>query len=226
MVLTNDDGISAPGLEALRIAVAPLGRCLVVAPSGPQSGCSHSVTTHLPIQVTEHDSERLSVDGTPADCVRLALARFETEAAWVVSGINAGGNLGVDVYLSGTVAAAREAAIHGVPAIAISHYIRKGIPLDWNRAARLSSKVITYLMNETLEPRTFWNVNLPHLEPEASDPGWILCDVDPSPFSLDYTWEGHLGTYQGVYSNRPRRPGSDISVCFGGSIAISRIKLN
>ena len=225
LLLTNDDGIGAPGLEALRLAIAPLGSARVIAPSGPQSGCGHAVTTHQPIDFSIRDDGQVAIGGTPADCVRLALARLESAPDWEISGINAGGNLGVDVYHSGTVAAAREAAIRGVRAISISHYIRKGVPLDWNRAGSLARQVISFLLEQPTEPLTFWNVNLPHLEPLDPDPEWKFCPVDPSPLPLDYDWDGERVIYSGVYSQRPRRSESDISVCFSGSIAVSLIRI-
>src|SRR5271166_725370 len=126
LVLTNDDGVDAPGLQALLQAAKGLGRCRVIAPSGPLSGCAHQVTTHRPIRISPRGPDVLEVGGTPVDCVRLALTSLATDLGWVLSGINAGGNLGTDVYISGTVAAARETAIHGLPAIALSHYIARG----------------------------------------------------------------------------------------------------
>jgi len=223
LVLTNDDGIGAPGLQALSEAVKPFGSIRVIAPDGPQSGCGHAVTTHQPIAYSLHEDDQVAVGGTPADCVRLALARLEASADWVISGINAGGNLGVDVYHSGTVAAAREAAMRGVPAIAISHYIRRGVPLDWERAARLARTVIGFLLEQPVEPLTFWNVNLPHVDSQDPDPGYRLCPVDPSPLPLEYQWDARQVLYSGVYSLRPKVPDSDIAVCFSGTISVSRI---
>src|SRR5690348_10949039 len=94
LLLTNDDGIDAPGLEALATAATGLGRLVVVAPSGAFSGCGHRVTTHEPIIVSRPAAGRFAVAGTPADCVRLALHHLVPEFTWVLSGINAGGNLG------------------------------------------------------------------------------------------------------------------------------------
>src|SRR5262249_57858395 len=121
LLLTNDDGVFAPGLEALAEAAAELGEVLVVAPASHLSGCGHRVTTHGPIRVEQVAPGRVAVDGTPGDCVRVALHDLMPDADWVLSGINHGGNLGADVHHSGTVAAAREAVLHGRPAIALSH---------------------------------------------------------------------------------------------------------
>ena len=115
ILLTNDDGIDAPGLEALRQAAAPLGEVVLVAPLDTLSGCSHRVTTDHPVRVHERGPGRYAIDGTPADCARVGLYGLARDAAWVLSGVNAGGNLGADVWHSGTVAAAREAVLHGWP---------------------------------------------------------------------------------------------------------------
>src|SRR4051794_24305316 len=112
-VLTNDDGIDAPGLRALEEAARQVGEVIVVAPAAPQSGCSHRVTTSALIRVHRAGPDRFAVEATPADCVRVALYRFGPEPAWVLSGVNDGGNLGADVHHSGTVAAVREAVLHG-----------------------------------------------------------------------------------------------------------------
>jgi 5'-nucleotidase len=128
ILLTNDDGIGAPGLGALARELARWGRVVVIAPESARSGCSHQVNTAHPIRVRKLDGDRYATDGTPADCVRLGLSCLAPDANWVVAGINAGGNLGVDVYLSGTVAAVREGALFGKYAIAFSQYRRQGIP--------------------------------------------------------------------------------------------------
>ncbi len=137
-LLTNDDGWDSPGLLALRQAAGGLGRCRVVAPSGPHSGCGHRVTTHAPIEVKAMGEDILAVAGTPADCVRLALHQLAPKPRWIFSGINAGGNLGADVHHSGTVAAVREGAMHGVPGIALSHYIARGAQLTGPARAGLA----------------------------------------------------------------------------------------
>jgi 5'-nucleotidase len=225
LLLTNDDGIEAPGLEALIAAAAPWGRTRVVAPVGPCSGCGHRVTTHEPIAVTRHGEDRLSVAGTPADCVRLALHHLVPDVSWVVAGINAGGNLGIDVYHSGTVAAVREAVIHGRPGIALSHYIARGRVIDWSVAARRASAVLGRLLVLPWEPGTFWNVNLPHLEPGAAEPDVVFCPLDPSPLPLNYHVADNHARYCGVYQERARRPSCDVDVCFRGQIAVTLMHL-
>jgi 5'-nucleotidase len=183
------------------------------------------VTTHGPIAITHLDEERVALAGTPADCVRLALDHLVPGVAWVLAGINAGGNLGADIYHSGTVAAVREGVLHGVPGIALSHYIARGRALDWPRAARWAGTVLRRLLSLPWEPGTFWNVNFPHLEPDDPDPDIVFCPLDPSPLPLTYRVENSQAIYAGDYQARARRPHSDVDVCFGGRIAVTLIRL-
>jgi len=220
-LLTNDDGVDAPGLQALRRAAEVLGECRVVAPLAAESGCGHRVTTHATIRVSRRDGGALAVAGTPADCVRLARHHLATDARWVLSGINAGGNLGTDMHHSGTVAAVREGAIHGLPGVAVSHYIARGRVIDWERAERWTRRVLGELLAKPCPPGAFWNVNLPHLAEDAPDPEIVFCQIDPSPLPLDFEVEADGAIYRGDYHGRPRRGGSDVAVCFGGQIAVS-----
>ena len=226
LLITNDDGIDAPGIAALERALAGLGERRVVAPLHPQSGCGHFVTTHESISLEHRDESRIAVAGSPADCVRLALHHLIPEADWVISGINAGGNLGTDVHHSGTVAAVREGAIRGKSGIAISHYIAKGRGIDWDFAAARAARVIAELIERPLDPGSFWNVNLPHPDPGAPEPAIVYCEVDPSPLPLAYELDPETGKarYRGVYQERARRPGGDVDLCFGGKIAVSLIR--
>src|SRR5271167_3913960 len=160
LLLTNDDGIDAPGLAALAEAAAPLGKLSWIAPHTHLSGCGHRVTTDGPIRIMPREAGRWAIDGTPADCVRVGLARLAPDVAWVLSGLNHGGNLGADVYHSGTVAAVREAALHGRPGIAVSHYRKRGLDIDWQRARLWMKLILTDLLAEPWTPGTFWNVNL------------------------------------------------------------------
>jgi 5'-nucleotidase len=225
LLLTNDDGIDAPGLEALTAAAAEIGTPVVVAPVEAHSGCSHRVTTSQPIRVRQQEIDRFAVEGTPADCVRVALHDVAPDAAWVLAGINAGGNLGADVWHSGTVAAVREAVLHGWPGVALSQYHRKGQPIDWRRAAAWAVPVLRRLLAEPQAPGVFWNVNLPHLAAGAADPAVVFCPLDPTPLPLSFRREGELRHYDGDYHSRGRKSGSDVDVCFNGAIAVSRIAL-
>jgi len=234
IVLTNDDGIAAPGIAALLTAVQqlPLAEPIapfLVAPDRQYSGCGHQVTTHAPITVTNcpsvHGSDlpAYAIGGTPADCTRLAVATLCPEVDWVLSGINAGGNLGVDQYISGTLAAVREAAILGIPGIAISQYIDRTKPLDWARSSHLTQQVLTALIAQGCPRGTYWNVNLPHLDADAADPTWQFCPADRQPLPLQYQQTEAGWLYQGNYQGRDRQPGHDVAVCFGGQVAITQL---
>jgi 5'-nucleotidase len=225
LLLTNDDGFDSPGLRALVDAVSGLGPLSVVAPSDGQSGCGHRVTTGAPLRVRQLDRGRHAVEGTPADCVRLALDGLAPEADFVLAGINAGGNLGADVYHSGTVAAVREAVLHGRRGIAVSHYRRRGLDFDWDRAGRLVAPLLRHLFIRPWTPGTFWNINLPHLDADASTPEIVFCPLDTGPLPLRFRRDGELFHYDGDYHARTRRPGADVDVCFSGKIAVSLLSL-
>lgn len=224
-LLTNDDGYGAPGLEALRRAMGQIhGESIVVAPAQPVSGCGHSVTTHATIVSKAEAAGGYSVDGTPADCVRLALFRFAGEAEWVISGINAGGNLGVDLFHSGTVAAVREAVFHGKKGIALSHYIAKNHVINWDLVSAWAAVVIQDLLGRELPDHSFWNVNFPCLPVGSPMPEVVMCPWDRSPLPLDYLFDANSAAYSGIYHQRPRVEGADVSVCFGGRIAVSLVR--
>jgi 5'-nucleotidase len=225
LLLTNDDGIDAPGLRALTAAAASLGEAVVVAPTETLSGCSHRVTTRGPIRISARPPLGYAVAGTPADCVRVALHALAPDAAWVLAGINEGGNLGADVWHSGTVAAVREAVLHGFPGIALSQYHKKGRPVDWDRAAAWVQPVLRRLMAEPWTRGTFWNVNLPHLRPDEPDPETVVCRLDPAPLPLSFRRDGDNLHYDGDYHARRHERGTDVDVCFGGRIAATRVAL-
>jgi 5'-nucleotidase len=224
-LISNDDGIDAPGLQALVAAAALLGDVVVVAPTDAQSGCSHRVTTHVPLRVQTIGPDRFAVDGTPADCVRLGLHRLAGDSAWVLAGINSGGNLGADVYYSGTVAAVREGVLHGRPGIALSQYRRRGIAVDWHRAQGWAAAVVRALLGRPWTPGTFWNVNLPHLEPGSPEPEVVFCPLDVAPLPLSFRADGELLHYDGDYHRRRRETGTDVDVCFTGNIAVTHLAL-
>jgi 5'-nucleotidase len=224
LLLTNDDGIGAPGLEALFEIAAAIGQPVVVAPVEAHSGCSHRVTTAGPIRV-ERRPKGYAVAGTPADCVRLGLHGLVKDAAWVLSGLNEGGNLGADVHHSGTVAAVREAVLHGRPGIALSHYRKSGGHIDWLRAARWLTPMLNDLIARPWTPGTFWNINLPHLEPAEPEPEVVFCPLDPGPLPLSFREDGECWHYNGNYHLRTRAAGSDVDVCFRGHIAVTRLAL-
>jgi 5'-nucleotidase len=222
-LLTNDDGIDAPGLAALADAAQTLGQLTWIAPHAHLSGCGHRVTTDGPIRVFKHGEQRWAIDGTPADCVRVALAKIAPDFDWVLSGMNHGGNLGADVYHSGTVAAVREAALHGKPGIAVSHYRKRGLDIDWPRARHWMKLILAELLAEPCTPGAFWNVNLPSLAPDEPEPRVVNCPLEAGPLPLSFRHDGDLLHYDGNYHQRPRIAGSDVDVCFAGNIAVTRL---
>lgn len=228
IILTNDDGIDAPGIRSLKQALIErkMGeQAIIVAPKLPHSGCGHQVTTHRAIHVERRSDGEIAIEGTPADCTRIAITQLCDRVDWVVSGINAGGNLGADVYISGTVAAVREAAFHRIRGIAISHYIHRKRPIDWALAERLAVRVLDKLMALPIEPGTFWNVNLPHLEAGMPDPDIVFCPLCSQPLPTSYRQEGDYLYYTGDYSQRGRDQDADVAVCFRGQIAVSQIRI-
>ncbi|MCP4694333.1 MAG: 5'/3'-nucleotidase SurE [Desulfobacterales bacterium] len=226
IVLTNDDGIDAPGLEALSWAARDLGALIVVAPDGARSGVGHRVTVREPIRVEERGKNRFSISGTPADCTRVALKKIAPDAGWVIAGINPGANLGSDVNQSGTVAAAREAAILGYRSISISQYMAKDHTVDWKTTRHHAAPILRMLLGRELEKGCFWNVNLPHPLAYEKPPGHVFCGLDANPHNYDYRREGDMYIYVGNIHDRPRDPGTDVDICFNRrKISITRISL-
>ena len=224
IVLTNDDGIDAPGIRALQALIGP--EAVLVAPAAVCSGCSHHVTMDRPIRVQQRSAREYAVEGTPGDCVRLAILKFVPGVQIILSGINEGGNLGHDIYLSGTVAAAREAAFHGVPAVALSQYFRPDIPVDWGQTAAMVRQALEAVLTRGHTPGAFWNVNLPHLSEDVPAPQVIFCDYSRAVLPTHY--EHHQDTYRyikGNYHSRTREPGRDVDVCFSGNIAATLLHL-
>jgi len=160
ILVSNDDGYRAPGLAALAAAMAQLGEVTVVAPDRNRSGASNSLTLDRPIRAALGDNGYTFVDGTPTDCVHLAITGLlNEEPDIVVSGINAGANLGDDVLYSGTVAAAMEGRFLGLPAIAVSLVGEE--PQHYATAAEVAKRLVLRLQNHTLPADTILNVNVP-----------------------------------------------------------------
>ncbi|MEO0808863.1 MAG: 5'/3'-nucleotidase SurE, partial [Cyanobacteria bacterium J06643_4] len=188
IVLTNDDGFGAPGILALKESVASMGTVVSVAPDSHLSGCSHQLNRGGAIGIDQRAEGDYAIGGTPADCSRVAISHLYAEADWVLSGINAGGNLGSDTYVSGTVAAVREATLLRKNAIALSQYRYRNQPFDWPRATRLASKVLRQLMAEPLSDGQFWNVNFPAppLDGSADDPEIVVCQRCTQPLPTEF----------------------------------------
>ncbi len=166
ILVTNDDGYGAAGLAALERALRALGQVTVGAPDRERSSTSHALTLHRPLRARPHGPHHWSVDGTPTDCVYLGVVQpLDVVPSLVVSGINRGLNVGDDVTYSGTVAAAFEAALLGVPAFAVSLDAERGD--DYAPAAALAVEVARRVLREGLPPDTVLNVNLPAGEPRG-----------------------------------------------------------
>ncbi|HEY7118765.1 MAG TPA: 5'/3'-nucleotidase SurE [Tepidisphaeraceae bacterium] len=170
ILLTNDDGIRAPGLVALYRALAAAGHEIrVVAPETVQSATGHGITMSVPLLTSrvqvEDAFEGIAVDGRPADCVKLAINQLCRDRLpdLVLSGINSGTNVGINVIYSGTVAAAIEAGFLGLPAIAVSLYLRNDIETNYPRAAAYATKTIDRIMDASLQAGQIATINLPAL---------------------------------------------------------------
>jgi 5'-nucleotidase len=166
ILVTNDDGIMAPGILAMRRALAPLGEVTVVAPTVPQSAVGHGITLAEPVRVHRvalgDGQSGYGVDGRPADCVKLAILELMPDRPdLVASGVNLGANVGINVLYSGTVAAAVEGAFYGIPSVAIS--IEDSDVVDYDGAARIGRRIIDQLVTKYFEPGMLLNVNVPDL---------------------------------------------------------------
>ncbi len=161
ILVTNDDGIHSPGIIALAEALAAIGDVTVVAPAHEMSAASRSLTLARPLRVDRIDDHHFAVDGTPADCVTLAMNLIfgDDPPSLVVSGINKGGNLGDDVTYSGTVAGALEASVYGLPGIAVSLVQR--VDFDFSAAAGFAVELARRVLEDDLSAGTVLNVNVP-----------------------------------------------------------------
>ncbi len=236
IVLTNDDGYDAPGLWAAFEALRGMGTVHIVAPRTERSASSHAITLRRPITVKRMpraESDRVfAVDGSPADCVRLAVAELvEGPVGLVLSGINRGANAGVDTYYSGTVAAAREGALLGLQAVAVSQAIRTDVDVDWTLAGEVAAKIIRGLIKEDLPGPGFWNVNFPAPIPadHADRIHRVPVAADPMPLTFDReTGDDGLVTgysYAVPYWQREVANISDYSTIRDGGLSISAIPL-
>jgi 5'-nucleotidase len=172
ILVSNDDGIQSEGIIALEEALRDVGEIYTVAPDRAQSSMSHALTLHRPLRVHEVAPRRLAVDGTPTDCVKLALTGLlAVRPNLVVSGINKGPNLGDDVIYSGTVSAAIEGALLRVPAIAVSLVTFQNF--DFSAAAEFTATLVSRIQECGIPPETLLNVNVPAL-PKEQLKGWQL----------------------------------------------------
>jgi len=235
ILVSNDDGILAPGLVALAEAVADMGEVTIVAPDTPQSAAGHSITLQhplsaQPVRLGGSQLRAYSVDGRPADCVRLAIKEIVAEPTdLVLSGINAGENVGVNVFYSGTVAAAAEGVICGVSSVAFSACMRGG-QVDFGRIARLCRWVLDRLPLTGDRPELI-NVNIPELGPGR--PRGVRV-VHQSTAELDDRYlphgqensEGLRFVLGDEYSFARKGDGSDVESLAAGYITLTPLKVD
>lgn len=162
ILVTNDDGVHSAGLAALATSLADLGRVVIVAPDRERSAIGHALTLHSPLRAELIQSDIFAVDGTPTDCVNLGIhGLLDARPDLVVSGINRGANMGEDVTYSGTVSAALEATLMGVPAFAVSLDLLSGDPSVYTAAGHFAQELAATVMRHGLPEDTFLNVNVP-----------------------------------------------------------------
>jgi 5'-nucleotidase len=161
ILVTNDDGIASPALYGLREELASLGRVFIVAPDRDQSATSHSLTLYRPMRIDRQGEDVYAIDGTPTDCVLAATHGLLPVAPdLVVSGVNRGPNMGDDVFYSGTIAAAIEGALQGLPALALSLVTAAG-PADFSYACRFARSLVDTVIERGMPPKSVLNVNVP-----------------------------------------------------------------
>ena len=169
-LVTNDDGYLAPGIRSLARALEGLGDVVVVAPDREQSATSHSLTLHHPLRVKQTEVSWHHIDGTPTDCVMLAVAALlDAKPDYVFSGINHGGNMGEDVLYSGTVSAAMEGTVLGIPSVAVSlvHGDEQWLDGYERVVRRLAEQIVAAPAEVLFPPDTLLNINLPDVDPSA-----------------------------------------------------------
>ncbi|MCJ1962539.1 5'/3'-nucleotidase SurE [Novosphingobium mangrovi (ex Hu et al. 2023)] len=236
ILLTNDDGINAPGLYVLEKIAAQLSDDIwICAPSEEQSGAGHSLTLNRPVRLREHAPRRFSVTGTPTDSVTMALRKvLPGKPDLILSGVNRGANLGDDITYSGTVSAAMEGAMAGIPAIALSQLIARndsGHDVSFSAAEEWGAKVLKPLMDAEFAPRTLLNVNFPALPGKDVKGvrvvrqgfhdyarGTLIESVDPRGFP--YFWFGLQGIEHTIGAN------TDLEATSEGFVSVTPLQLD
>jgi 5'-nucleotidase len=233
ILVTNDDGIHAPGLLALRAGLMRLGEVIAIAPDRPRSACGHAVTLHKPLRLTLVDLPGVGAgyasNGTPSDCVALGVSgEVAGMPDLIVAGINAGPNLGWDLTYSGTVAAAMEGTISGIPSVAIS--ITSYTATDFTVAADFAAYLGQAVVKHGMPRDTFLNVNVPAL-PSAEIDGVVVThqgrviyenriERRTDPRGGDYYW------FTGDRMDHRGQPGSDIDAVTRNRISVTPVHLD
>ena len=231
ILLTNDDGISAPGLAALYRELTSLGDVSVVAPDTSQSASARAITINAPLMVQEvhvhNEFHGQAVAGRPVDCVKLALTELVTRPVeLVVSGINDGANVGINVLYSGTVAAAAEGALMGVPSVAVS--LERGEEVDFGRAALIARDLIRRVIETDLRPGMLLNVNIPNFG--RGDPRGVRV-VSQSVQTMDDQYTRHKGPegvrqywLRGKYGNVDEGEATDLRALMDGYVTVTPLQ--
>ena len=235
ILVTNDDGIHAPGLEVLEAIARGLSDDVwVVAPSDERSGAGHSVSLSTPIRMRQLDEKRYQVSGTPTDCVLMALSEIMTDAppGVVLSGINAGANLAEDVTYSGTCAAAMEGTLVGIRSIALSQLRASDRSLNFSVAEQFGPDLIRQFVTlEEWPAGSFVNVNFPHcsLQQVAGIRTTIQGQRPPGAFSIDPREDSRGHPYYWVkiqYPESDHAPGTDLAAIADNAISVTPIRMN
>lgn len=228
ILVSNDDGVYAPGIGMLYKSLSELGEVKVIAPDRDRSAASNSLTLSTPIRITELDNGFISVDGTPADCVYMGLrAIMDQPPKMVVSGINAGENLGDDVLYSGTVAAAMEGRFLGFPAIAVS---LAGEHTYYETAGRVVQNLVQHLIRHPLPSDTILNVNVPNI-PFSEIKGYKVTRLgrrhpsanmieEKDPRGKKIYWVGTVGKEQDA------GPGTDFDAINQGYVSMTPLEID
>jgi 5'-nucleotidase len=232
VLLTNDDGIDAPGIKVLEEAAATIAREVwVVAPEHDQSGVSHSISLHHPLRVSTRTSRKFGVSGTPGDCVAIAVQELlkDNPPDLILSGINRGSNLGVETVFSGTVGAAMAGMLLGFRSIALSQVFTNPNPIRWETASALAPRVLRQLARTEWPEGCCLNVNFPDFPVSETTPlvfteqGFGLTEglktaKRADPRGLDYYW---LNFCRGARTNPE---GSETAVVLNGGVSVTPLQ--
>jgi 5'-nucleotidase len=236
ILLTNDDGITAPGLVALYSELIQLGEVQVVAPATVQSATGHGITLSTPLLTNRMKVADLftgiAVEGRPADCVKLAVSQLLPRPPdLVVSGLNSGANVGINVIYSGTVAAAIEAAFLGLPSVAVSLHLRAETSPDYKRSAKLARQTIEQILKAGLQPGQVASVNIPCLEPHQNPAGLKMVRQCTRPWTdtyerrqdprgRDYFWNNS------IFTLGPTDDDTDVAALRDGYITVTPLQFD
>lgn len=233
ILLTNDDGIHAPGLKVLHRIARHLSNDLwIVAPETEQSGASHSLTLTVPLRVRRIGPRRFAIQGTPGDSVMMAVKSImDRPPDLVLSGVNRGANLADDVTYSGTIAAAMEGTLLGIPSVALSQTYGPTGEVPWGAAEQHGPVVLKRLLETGWAPSVLMNINFPDRPPEAITGIQVTCQGqrDQSNVIIDQRTDARGNLYYWVgFARIPSNPpeGTDLKAIYSGRISITPLHMN